>query len=65
MDREAWWATGQGVAQVGHDFATKPPLKSQKKKTKKKPFLGLNISLEKMICHFDSKTFKTPVSFFL
>ena len=34
-------------------------------KKKKKPFLGLNISLEKMIYHFDSKTFKTPVSFFL
>ena len=36
-----------------------------KKKKKTKPFLGLNISLEKMICHFNSKTFKTLVSFFL
>ena len=23
MDREAWWATVQGVARVGHDLATK------------------------------------------
>ena len=26
MDRGAWWATLQGVARVGHDLATKPPL---------------------------------------
>ena len=63
MDREAWWATGYGVAQVGHDLATKPPLKAQKKK--KQTIFELNISLEEMICHFDGKTFKTPVSFFL
>ena len=31
MDREAWWATGQGTVQVGHDLATKLPLKAQKK----------------------------------
>ena len=26
MDRGAWQATVHGVAQVGHDLATKPPL---------------------------------------
>ena len=26
MDRGAWWATVHGVARVGHDLATKPPL---------------------------------------
>ena len=26
MDRGAWWATGHGVARVGHDLVTKPPL---------------------------------------
>ena len=25
MDREAWWATVQGVTRVGHDLVTKPP----------------------------------------
>ena len=25
MDREAWQATVNGVARVGHDLATKPP----------------------------------------
>ena len=26
MDRGTWWATVTGVAKVGHDLATKPPL---------------------------------------
>ena len=26
MDRGAWWATVPGVARVGHDLVTKPPL---------------------------------------
>ena len=26
MDRGAWWATVCGVAGVGHNLATKPPL---------------------------------------
>ena len=26
MDRGAWWATVHGVAKVGHDLATKPPV---------------------------------------
>ena len=26
MDREAWWATVHGVARVGHNLVTKPPL---------------------------------------
>ena len=66
MDRGAWWATGHGVAQVGHDLVTKLPLEAPKRKKKKnQTILGLNISLEKMICHFEGETFKTPVSFFL
>ena len=26
MDRGAWWATVRGIAIVGHDLVTKPPL---------------------------------------
>ena len=26
MDKGAWWATVHGVARVGHNLATKPPL---------------------------------------
>ena len=26
MDKEAWWATVHGVARVGHNLATKPPM---------------------------------------
>ena len=26
MDRGAWWATVHGVARVGHDLVTKPPM---------------------------------------
>ena len=29
MDREAWRATVHGVKRVGHDLATKPPLRVQ------------------------------------
>ena len=27
MDRGAWQATDHGIARVGHDLVTKPPLK--------------------------------------
>ena len=32
-DRGAWQATVHGVARVGHDLATKPPLQTLKKIT--------------------------------
>ena len=35
MDRGAWWATGHGVTQVGHDLVTKLPLEAPKRKKKK------------------------------
>ena len=28
MDSGAWWATVHGVARVGHDLATKPPIQT-------------------------------------